>query len=99
MSRTKIYKCPHCGESMKHLCADIYTCEECGVIKSEIYLIDSSEDKDTSLASDSVRACPKCGGSGRVEDVCNHLAFTKECEFCDGVGEIPIESDTKRTVE
>ena len=53
-------------------------------------------EKKTPLASDSVRTCPKCSGSGRVEDVCNHLAFTKECELCDGVGKVPAESDTKR---
>ena len=50
---------------------------------------------ECSLASDSVRTCPRCSGSGRVEDVCNHLAFTKECELCDGVGKIPTESDSK----
>jgi len=27
-------KCEHCGEEMEHLCADVYTCEECLVIKS-----------------------------------------------------------------
>ena len=52
-----------------------------------------------SIDSDSVRTCPKCSGSGRVEDVCNHLEFTKECELCDGVGKVPAESDTKRMVK
>ena len=48
---------------------------------------------DAPIKSDSVRTCSRCGGSGRVEDTCNHLAFFKVCELCDGVGKIPIESD------
>ena len=48
-------------------------------------------EEKASLASDSMRICPKCNGPGWVEDVCNHLAFTKTCELCDGRGKIPTE--------
>ena len=54
--------------------------------------------KEQSQRSDSMRICPKCNGSGWVEDVCNHLAFTKTCELCDGRGKIPSESDSERSV-
>jgi len=53
------------------------------------------DSESNSIKSDSVRTCPKCNGSGWVEDACNHLAITKECELCEGTGKIPTESDSK----
>ena len=69
------------------------------ILELKINGVDVLELLSDSIKSDSVRACPKCSGSGRVEDVCNHLEFTKECELCDGVGKIPAESDNKRMVK
>jgi len=33
------YPCYSCGKPMEHLCADIFTCENCTIIISEINLI------------------------------------------------------------
>jgi len=38
-----------------------------------------------------VHQCPRCNGKGIVEDPCNHLAFFKTCELCDGTGILKTE--------
>ena len=93
-----ILYCPRCKKDVPHS-PDHILCVGCGLTTYSDEAYDEHVKQFSSIKSDSVRTCQKCSGSGRVEDVCNHLAFTKECELCDGVGKIPTESDSKRMVE
>ena len=34
------YPCYSCGKPMKHLCADVFTCEDCLIIISESILLE-----------------------------------------------------------